>query len=144
MVLSNDTICLLQHFAWWEILHEFFKEKAISKDSFRNTIRVSSILDRSLRLGLILVQTVCKDYAQTTLTGKSYSSPYYVIGNFTKVKRPSAFVIENGIIMLDMILIDFTIRDERLIVQLQPGQLQSPLMRQSQQKSSVFLVCWNV
>ena len=52
----------------------------------------------------------------------------------SRVKRLSAFVIENGIIMLDMILIDFTIRDQRLLAQLQPGQLQSLTLKAPRKK----------
>ena len=70
----NQTTASL--FEYWVILHAFlssvdffFKKETFSKKkkkkSYRNTIIVSNSWDPEM-LGLIWVQTVCKDYQQTT------------------------------------------------------------------------------
>ena len=68
--------------ACWVIMHaflssaEFFSKSTFSKNSPRNTIRVSNSLDPDqgrVFLGLISVQNVCKSYQQTTLVGKQLS-----------------------------------------------------------------------
>ena len=50
-----------------------FLSKTFSKNSFRNNIRVSNSSDANLRpnflSGLILIQTVCEGYQQTTQVG---------------------------------------------------------------------------
>ena len=81
--LSPHHVLLCYSFAYWVILHAlfssavvflFFSKSTFSKIYFRNTIRVSTSLDpdqaRRSTSGLILVQTDCKGYQQTTLVGK--------------------------------------------------------------------------
>ena len=48
---------------------DYFQNKTFSKNSFRNTIRVSNSLD--ILSGLIWVQTVCEGYQQTTQVGNN-------------------------------------------------------------------------
>ena len=57
---------------------DFFPKSTVSKNSFRNTIRVSNSLDLDqarhfvrpdILSGLIWVQTVCKVYQPMTLVG---------------------------------------------------------------------------
>ena len=66
-------ICPVGNFEFSFDLCWIFLNQPFSKNSFRNTIRVSNSLDpdqaRHLS-GLIWVQTVCKGYQRTTLAGK--------------------------------------------------------------------------
>ena len=51
------TLCLLGNFSRFLLSTDFFSKLAFSKNSFRNTIKVSHSLDPDL----IRVQTVCKN-----------------------------------------------------------------------------------
>ena len=90
--IVNNSICKLfwvhpvfmnrscSFFAYWVIFHAFlssadffFSKSTFSKNSSRNTIRVSNSLDpdqAQQNIGLIWVQTVFKGYQQTTLGGE--------------------------------------------------------------------------
>ena len=84
LFLPQQTVqTLMRSFNLWHlpsnIIHaflssaNFFKINFFSKNSFRNTIRVSNILDPGqarILSGLIWIQTVCKDYQQTPLGGR--------------------------------------------------------------------------
>ena len=69
------TLCMLGNFACFFVVCGFFFKINFSKKSLRNTIRVSNSLDPDqaerfvgpdILSGLIWVQTVCKDYQQTS------------------------------------------------------------------------------
>ena len=61
---------------------DFFQNRLFSKNSFRNTIRVSNSLDSDqadILSGLIWVQIVCEGYLQTTLGDKELTSPMLIL-----------------------------------------------------------------
>ena len=50
---------------------DYFAKSTFSKNSFRNTVRVSNSLDPDVVSGLIWAQTVYIGYHKTTLVGKA-------------------------------------------------------------------------
>ena len=95
---KQTTLVMIGH-NFYVVCWLFFSKLNFSKN-FKNTIRVSNSLDpdqAQCSVGMIWVQTVCKDQQQMTK---------FLAGS----QRANS----------------------------------KPLMRQSQQKSSAFLVCWNI
>ena len=76
------TLCMLGIFAFFFVVCRFFSKSTFSKNSYRYTFKVSNSLDpdqaRHLS-GLILVQTFCKSYQQTTLVGKELTKEFLSI-----------------------------------------------------------------
>ena len=71
---NGCTHCLLGRYifiSWFFVVCWIFSKSIFLKNSFRNTIRVSNSLDpdqAEVFWGLILVQTVCKGFQQTTVS----------------------------------------------------------------------------
>ena len=66
------TLWILGNFSSFFCRLLIFSKSNFSKNSFRNTTRVSNSLDPDQARRLICVQTVCKGYQQTTPGGKEF------------------------------------------------------------------------
>ena len=104
-------------FAYWVILQifllstDFFIKINISKNSLRNTIRVSNILDpdqADILLGLIWVQTFCNSYQQINEVGNEltlvmlnifnvlHSSPIFILLTSSNFQLFACIVNQRG------------------------------------------------